>query len=327
MLDNGWCHLDTAHMSHGSRLFAFMIVCTTGLAPAQTPQPADTKPQNQASQVTVRGNTDPSPRNHQTAEDLLRALQSTKPVNEVILPASRAGKGPIIDRRTLLPEGTAIVESRGRLVRHGEGWAFHAHDGPSLRVLSNAQLELLLAMQADAQGMDFVVSGEVTLFSDQNYLLIKHAERGKTTTSGSESTSVSPAGAIPADASAEDVLSALLSQRPDSGASARGGTSVHERPGGVTVGGLIDGALVVRRPGRLLRDGTRWMFKFDDSQAANVTTLEVLPNQSLEIMVSAGRGSGSTAYLVSGETTQFEQANYLLIRGVTRLQDTGNLRP
>lgn len=268
----------------------------------------------------------PTPRNHQTAEDLLRALQSTRPVSDVILPASRAGKGPIVDRRTLMPEGAAVVEQVGTLSKEPDGWHIASPGGQKLRVLPNAHLETMLAMQLDAPGMSFVVSGEITLFEDRNFVLIKHFERAALP---ARSETVSAAD-VASDASVEDVLSALERQRAGSDPTGPDGGPNGPQDRAVSTGGFIDGALIVRRAGRLTKDGGRWSFRFEDHSAAGAAPLAVLPNQSLEIMVhnlDRGIGAGAAVYVVSGETTQFERENYLLIRGVTRVPDTGNLRP
>ncbi len=184
-------------------------------------------------------------------------------------------------------------------------------------------------MHKDANGeMGFVVSGEVTVFGDQNFLLVKHVARGTTEKSKQSPAAAGEPATVPADASAEDVLSALQNQRPvgsgvpesDKGSADRSLAGGH--------GALLDGSLVVLRSGRLIRLDSRWVFEFDDARATGQSAVALLPNQSLEIMVqSAERGPGGLVFVVSGEMTQFDSENYLLVRGVTRVLDLGNLRP
>jgi len=259
---------------------------------------------------------------------LLRALQSTRPAGEVIAPASRIGKETLGKEHLLLPEGTAIVERPGRLVRQGDGWDFQPDDGRAIGALPSAQLEIMVTMHKDSGGvMPFLVSGEVTMFGNRNYLLIKHAARAGGSSAKSAPAVASPVRAVPSDASTEDVLSALQGQRS-------GQTSLqdemHSTAESASTGqsALLEGSLIVRRSGRMMRDGTRWAFHFDDEQATGLSAIKLLPNQSLEVMVrSAERGASGLVYIVSGETTHFDSESFLLVRGVTRMPDLGNLRP
>ncbi len=303
-----------------------MLWMSASLASGQNASSPPNQSPSTARDLGARGKTDP--RSHQTAEDLLRALQADRPVNEVIVPASRSVNRLGADAHLLLPEGTAIIEKPGRLVRQGSGWDFQPDDGKSISVLPNAALEDMLAMKKGADGdILFVVSGEVTIFGDQNFLLIKTVTRGSAqATPGPAGSAGSPS--LSADASAEDVLSALQSQRPVGSDVVGSGRDSAERPSSVNAGAALDGALVVRRSGRLIRHGSRWSFEFDDKSVIGRGSLAVLPNQSLEIMVqSAERGSSGLAFIVSGEITQFGSENYLLVRGLTRVLDLGNLRP
>lgn len=308
-------------------VIAFVMVCvaaspTSGQSPPQEPSPASIP----GSTSTTSSRTDP--RNHQTAEDLLRALQADRPASEIIVPVSRSVRRLGGEAQLLLPEGTTIVERPGRLVRQGEGWDFRPDDGRSMSVLPNAALEDMLAMHKDAGGdMSFVVSGEITVFDDQNFLLIKNVTRDSPAAPSQAPMGGDLPPTLPADAAAEDVLSALQSQRPISTGVPESGRSSAGRSGSGG-GAALDGSLVVRRSGRLIRDGARWSFEFDDRSATGLSRVALLPNQSLEIMIqSAERGTTGLVLIVSGELTQFGAQNFLLVRGVTRMLDLGNLRP
>ncbi len=91
---------------------------------------------------------------------------------------------------------------------------------------------------------------------------------------------------------------------------------------------LLDGSPLVARPGRIVRQGSWWTFVFESDHPDNPEPpMILLPNQGLELMVRlAGSGRAGTVFLVSGEVTAFEGANYLLPRSVARRIDTGNLR-
>ncbi len=250
-------------------------------------------------------------------------------MSEVIVPASRAGKRWATDSRLLLPEGTTIIERPGRLIQQGTSWDFQPDDGKPISVLPNAQLEGMQAMHKDSGGeMGFVVSGEVTVFGDQNLLLIKHVARGVPANTKQKPEAAIASTTVRADASAEDVLSALQDQRPIGSGIPGIGEDTGGRASATGHVALLDGSLVVRRSGRLIREGSRWLFEFDDEKAAGQHAVALLPNQSLEIMVqSAERGPGGLVFIVSGEMTQFDSENYLLVRGVTRVLDLGNFRP
>lgn len=268
----------------------------------------------------------PSPGQFQTAEELLRALQADRPVSEVIEPASRRGKGPLSEEQSLLPEGTIVVERSGRLVSQAGGWNFQGDDGRTVTLLPNAQLESLLAMQSDASGpMSIVVSGEITLYANQNFLLVKHFSRGRPDEAESASDLPKEAPPVPSNASAEEVLSALQGQRP----SLSSWTQRAERQPPISGGSvLLDGTLVVRRPGRLVHSVNRIAFEFEEEVPSCQKTVVLLPNQSLEVMTHAAeQGMSGLVFVVSGEMTQYSGENFLLVRGVSRQLQLGNLRP
>ena len=304
-----------------------MFLCSASLAvqaPADTqPQSPERKPDSAPSRSTPRS---PGP---VTAEELLRALQSTRPANEVILPASRAGRGPVSGDQTLLPEGTSIVDRAGQLVMGDSGcWEFKPDEGPSLPLLPNGQLESMAIMHKAARGdLPMVISAEVTVFGGKNYLLVKQMKRAAPAPASSSPRSPAKDGAVRSDASAQDVLQALEQQRPDQ--NPRQEEASIDQGSAAPQDAPLEGSLVVRRSGRLLSDGPRWLFRFDDKQAAGMGTITVLPNQALELMIQAVKsgGAGGLVFIVSGETTQFESESFLLVRGVTRTQDAGNLRP
>lgn len=270
-----------------------------------------------------------------TAEDVLRALQRQRPVNEVIPPASRAGKPDRATLRTLRPEGSTIVELAGSISREGDWWMFQQECAGAcapLKVLPNTQLEMMVrTMEGAGTPILFVASGEITVFENENYLLVKYAARGAPTVEPPPTRSPPSSEPVPTDASAEDVLAKLQTQQPDQAAMPRpSGESpaVSRRAPADGRALLLDGSPVVNRPGRLVREGSWWTLAFESNRPdAAEPQIRLLPNQVLEHMVrTSQRGSIGLVFIVSGEATLHDGENYLMTRSVTRRLDLGNLR-
>jgi hypothetical protein len=93
---------------------------------------------------------------------------------------------------------------------------------------------------------------------------------------------------------------------------------------------LVDGTLLVERPGRLLRKDEKAQFAFyADGPGPKLRTMEILPNRLLEAMQHEARAdrADSVEFVISGEVTRFGDENYLLLRKVIRRVDHGNLAP
>lgn len=91
---------------------------------------------------------------------------------------------------------------------------------------------------------------------------------------------------------------------------------------------LPDGAMLVDRAGRVVREGEWWNFVFEsDSEGYPEPPMKLLPNQALERMVRESRGGlDPVVFVVTGEVTDFRGDNYLLPRKVLRKRDLGNLQ-
>jgi len=114
---------------------------------------------------------------------MVEELRRQRPASEIIRPnapdtgdAAPRTAGP----RTLLPEGTPIVSRAGRVVRDGIWWTLvfesdhPEHPEPPIRILPNSSLEVMARMaETIPTGLVFIVSGEVTEFEGQNYLLVR----------------------------------------------------------------------------------------------------------------------------------------------------------
>ena len=289
-----------------------------------------------------------------TAEELLRALQRQRPVNRVIPPASRSEGDRQPVRRPLLPEGSTMVSRSGWLRRDAHWWTFvfdPADGEPPTKLLPNAKLEVMVRTAGGSAGpVKFIMSGDVTVFMNENYLLVRDARRllgAHPSPKHKSGVSKQVAGAIPAagqtparatgttdlsaDTPVEDVLAALQEQRPRAEVMPVAPPASGDRPGrGATAARTLlpDGSALVHRPGRLIRDGSWWTFALESDHPDHPEPpMKVLPNQSVELMLEASkRDDHGLVFLVSGEVTLFEGENFLLPTIAMRRIDTGNLR-
>ena len=92
------------------------------------------------------------------------------------------GRPPAV-ARSLRLDGTPLVQRVGRLVRQERWWVLvpdsdriDAADGP-LRLLPNQAVETMMRESQRGGQTVFVVSGEITLFENENYLLPRSVTR------------------------------------------------------------------------------------------------------------------------------------------------------
>lgn len=305
---------------------------------AQPVSGALTDRREQASDEPER--TERDPRDRPTAEEILEALQRQRPANEVIPPSSR----PIsrqADRLALLPEGAAVVDRSGRLAWKEPWWTFVSDSAgdPVIKLLPNANLEVMVRTAGGSDStVRFVVSGETTVFQDENYLLVRLVRRSagagtlpaQAAASKEKETPIdvdrtpdrSPVdqdstrtGGEPSETSAEDLVSLLQRQRPQEMMPISPPPTA-SRP-------------IVSRPGRLVRQGDWWTFVFEsDHPDYPEPPMRLLPNKSVELMMETSeRETHGLVFLVSGETTVFQDEDYLLPRSAMLQVDSGNLRP
>ena len=297
-------------------------------------------------------------RGRPTAEDILKALQRQRPINEVIPPAGTGEGEPGPQRRDLLPEGSAIVSRSGGLGRDGPWWTFvsdPAEGEPSAKLLPNASLEVMVRTAGGvASPIRFVVSGEVSVFEGENYLLLRVVRRaigaveraapqeppgvGEGSLSARETPDHKPTGqeetmgeGSAADAPVEDVVALLKRQQPKEGVMPVVSPLSDDRSAeDATIARTLipEGAPLVSRPGRLLRQGDWWTLVFESDHPDHPESpMKLLPNKSVELMLRASQhGSSGLVFLVSGEATVFQGENYLLSRVAMQRVDTGNLR-
>ena len=298
---------------------------------ASTPQDGEAAP----TPVTARDH----PESSTTAEELLRELQRRRPVNVVIPPSGARDRTHRSSNQELWPDGWTVLDHPGRLERVGAWWVFHFQDdkaGGSVKVLPNAALEVMVHIQADSENADsFTVSGEMTVFGLENYLLVRTVRRlagaSPSPTVTETDSHTAPKAPIAADAPVEDVLAVLEAQQPvDALLAAEGLLSSHNDGRKVYAARAlrIDGSPIVSRLGRVVPRGDWWAFRFESTQADPPDPpIKLLPNRNTERMVQAReRENVGLVFVVSSEVTAFEGENFLLPRLAVQRINLGNLQ-
>lgn len=130
-----------------------------------------------------------------SAEDVLREFQRDRPKAQPLLPKAPGeetvarepqGKGAGHGSRLRLPDGYFLVDRAGRLVQADTWWVFtfvgdnnpDTNPDPPMRLLPNQMLERMIReSQGTMQSVEFIVSGEVTDFMGDNYLLLRKLMR------------------------------------------------------------------------------------------------------------------------------------------------------
>lgn len=269
-----------------------------------------------------------------TAEDMLKALRRSRPMNAVIVPESGVWSGDGSPRRKLWPEGWAVVDRSGRLTRDREWWAFAFYPDEGdlpIRLIPNANLEVLVRTAVHATNpVNFVISGQATVYKDRNYLLVRSVMRDRTTRVAPSRVNIpaTAANMVATDAPAEDVLNVLKNETSETDpmdtrtrlAAPEAASAVRPlRP---------DGANVINRPARVARRGSLYQLVFESDHPDNPEPpLTMLPNQHMLRMVNATNTKNlGVVFIVSGEITQFQGENFILVRAATRRLDSGNFR-
>ena len=154
-------------------------------APETPPRPSPEQPPAPAAPAKDDGRTPPQV----SAEDVLREFQKDRPKAQPLLPKAAEGAPAAPEGgaaaggvRPRWPDGYMLVDRTGRLTREGPWWliSFVADNNPDnapeppLRVLPNQMLERMVRESEEGtKSVDFVVSGEVTYFMGENYLLVR----------------------------------------------------------------------------------------------------------------------------------------------------------
>jgi hypothetical protein len=139
-----------------------------------------------------------------------------------------------------------------------------------------------------------------------------------------------PGGGTPAPPTQEEVIEAFERDRP-AGApippvEAVGGPKSDETKVRKPRARYPDGYVLIDRPGRISREGQWWVFTFEsDSPTFEEPPVRLLPNRMLEHAVYEVEGSPHAVFVISGEVTDYEGQNYLLLRKLLRRRVMDNL--
>jgi len=143
-------------------------------APKQTPPAAEP-----AEQTQEDGQDAPA---RKSADEVLEEILRKRPQARLVPPVGQP-EGADNDVAAW-PEGWQIVSRAGRLVPDGDDWLFvfesdsPENPEPRLRLLPNLKLEAMVReTRAAGSSPLYVVSGEVTVFFGENYLLTRLALR------------------------------------------------------------------------------------------------------------------------------------------------------
>ncbi len=278
-----------------------------------------------------------------TAEEILRTLQRIRPQGELIRSARMLQRGEVKTKKKLYPEGARLISQIGHIRKESKWWHFEfEEDGQpiSLKMLPNATLEAVVrSARGHEPSMRFVISGQLTVFQDENYFFPRIATRSVVKPiAAAEPTAKAKAKATPTPSpipakpgtpvSADDVLAKIREQQPNEQILPRHAKTAQQpfnKPPPTAY--LQDGAPLIRRPGRLVSRGDWLTFVFEsDTQDYPELPLKLLPNQAVELMQhTTQQDTEGVVFIVSGEITAFMGENYLLPHIALRRVDVGNL--
>lgn len=156
------------------------------LAASQPAKPSVAPP---ATRTPAPASADPAVRTppQVSPEDLLKEFQKDRP-RAVPIPPSGSPDEEVVESTApastgggrRLPDGFFVVDRVGRVTRDGEWWIFvfegynDTHPEPPMKLLPNRLLErMVIESEGATSSAVFVVSGEVTEFKSENYLLLR----------------------------------------------------------------------------------------------------------------------------------------------------------
>lgn len=89
-----------------------------------------------------------------------------------------------------------------------------------------------------------------------------------------------------------------------------------------------DGSMIVDRVGRIVKRDDGWYFVFEsDKKVLREPPMRLLPNRYLQTMeLYSANGTRPVKFRISAEVTDYKDKNFLLVRKVLKLHDTGNLK-
>jgi len=280
----------------------------------------------------------------------LRQLLLDRPSVPITLPEGYAPPEPKMD---LPDEGSSVVKLRCCVVYNTEsGWyeltTPDDPNGPNVlpyRILWSQQLEPLEKYLKEDRSPVFRVTGEVTVYEDRAYLLLRnvvleHSESASPAVtvlppSEEESAAVTtqPQAAVPEAGSPEDILQRMLQDRPGKPLAVPSDPGFIESAGSVApVGNRLPlqedrGAMRIDRLVTLRRDPDSpwWLATFRSDNTLQDQPVRLLPCRKLRQTERLIESEKRKAVLlrVTGELTQYKGHRYLLLRIVLREPDLG----
>ncbi len=314
-------HPTVMSFAAGAAVLAFLLGVSSATVVAQEQEAG----QSQDQTVDHEKTTTPP-----TAEDMLKELRRAHPINDVISPVGGKWSGDAATQRKLWPEGWSVVDRGGFLTRDGDWWlfAFEPDNGdPPIRLIPNANLEVLVRTAVHVTTpVRFVISGLTTVFKDQNYLLVRSVTRDRrapdpakqpTPTSTPDPKPESPT------TSTDDVLGMMQEQAPETDLL---DTRRRLETAAATRTLLPDGATVINRPARVVKQGALYRLVFEsDHPDSPEPPLTMLPNQNMMRMIHLATNNNlGLVFIVSGEVTQFQGENFVLVQSATQRAASGN---
>ncbi len=240
----------------------------------------------------------------------------------------------LTEKARLWPEGATLALRRGRIELADEPRfvftdAAEGDAGREMVLLANSkldQMENYVAAAPDRE-IEFRVIGSVTEYRGANYLLLREVDIVNTPPRTSP-----PGGSAqsPAAGARSDVIDVLLEEAetveplpPTANKPARRSAARRE-----STARWPEDTQVVSRVGRIVEDGGAWQFIFESASERPadppVTMLRNLALQSMIEMSDAGRLG--VVFVVSGDITEYESENFMLVRRFSLRRDDGNLQ-
>ena len=252
------------------------------------------------------------------------------------------------DQAPLLPDGSFIREAEGQLDRStpGQPWTFTIRSGDADQILTLLPSHLLEEIEVetserDGQQIDFILSGQVLLYRNRNYLILEHvemetehAQRPGTRPVADTQVDGAPAEAGTVDRQTDASDDVPWGDEPDDFSMSDQGDSVAaivaqlqqdvgplkqsvDRSSALqdAADGAREGDLLVSRRGRLTRsNGGAWIIVFDaDARGLREPPMVLLPSITLRSMEYWARATGmNRPVLISGQVYTYRGQHFLL---------------
>jgi hypothetical protein len=272
---------------------------------------------------------------------------------------SKAAIGPVTPEKQLLPEGYVVAARKAQIKKQEDRYLAELQkqeglpESPSLRILPNRRLSMVKTIvQETKESPLFVITGRVTEFKGENYILLESvakvpedqavidSSQAEAKSDGQSPKESPPASEMSSEPAAEEIIAELSKQKPLKRVAlperVREATTAPSPQGGQvpSISGAQqksaarwpEGSLLINQNGRLVPSESGWMLAFEDQgKSPQRPPVRLLPNRLLERAISlSGGGAKGVVFTVSGEITLYEGTNYLLLRKVLVRRDLGN---